>query len=68
MVIILTENLIVDAGKLVKGLVSPQDLTATYILLRHMRPLRLVQAANLLVKYGWRAVGFGQGTVMMERM
>ena len=66
--IILTENLIVDAGKLVKGVVDPQDLTATYVLLRHPRPIRLVQAANLLVKYGWRAVGFGQGSVMMERM
>lgn len=68
----MTEHQTVDAGKLLKGKITPEDLTTRYVAIYHMKLSRAVEAVNHLEKYGWRAVGIGAtrkgATVLMERI
>ncbi len=62
----------VSASDLLKGKVKPEDLTPKYVFLYNnwfgILPWgKLAKAMNFLVKYGWRAVGYSKGAILIER-
>ena len=48
----MTEHQTVDAGKLLKGDITPEELTTRYVAIYHMKLSRVLNAVNHLEKYG----------------
>ena len=66
----MSDRLEFSAGDVLKGRVDVESVDARYVLLRGglMRTKMFIEALNYVAKFGWRAVGFTQGYVLLERV
>ena len=64
---------LLKAKDLLQGKIQPEDLTSKYVFLIPsgftMNPFpQLAEALNFLAKFGWRAVGYSQRTILIEHI
>jgi hypothetical protein len=63
---------LISAKDLLKGKITPEDLPGKYIFLYSgftTKPYpQLIEALNLLTKFGWRVLGYGEGVILLEQV
>jgi hypothetical protein len=65
----LSDQLVLSVKDVVNGRVDVEQLASRYVILRGVFSLvkNMARAANLMVKSGWRVVGWSSGYLMLER-